>query len=77
MLPHTHRSETKAEAIFRALVTTIFGTKLPITNRGRYHAIFIHSSLRKHPLGTFRAEERLRLRGRNSILMTQINVYIF
>ena len=28
------------------------------------------------PLGPFRAEERLRLRGRNSILMTQINVYI-
>ena len=27
-------------------------------------------------LGTFREEERLRLRGRNSILMTQINVYI-
>ena len=40
-------------------------------------------SLLKHPfltssspLGTFRAEERLRLRGRNSILMTQINVFI-
>ena len=40
-------------------------------------------SLRKHPfltnsspLGTFRAGERLRLRGRNSILMTQINVFI-
>ena len=28
------------------------------------------------PVGTFRAEERLRLSGRNSILMTQINVYI-
>ena len=28
------------------------------------------------PLGTFREEERLRLSGRNSILMTQINVYI-
>ena len=40
-------------------------------------------SLRKHPfltssspLATFRAEERLRLRGRNSILITQINVFI-
>ena len=31
-----------------------------------------HSS----PMGTFRAEERLRLSGRNSILMTQTNVYI-
>ena len=30
-----------------------------------------HSS----PLGTFRKDERLRLRGRNSILMTQPNVY--
>ena len=28
------------------------------------------------PLGTFRLEERLRLSGKNSILMTQINVYI-
>ena len=28
------------------------------------------------PLGTFREEERLRLSGRNSILMTQINDYI-
>ena len=28
------------------------------------------------PPGTFRAEERLRLSDRNSILMTQINVYI-
>ena len=27
-------------------------------------------------LGTFRADERLRLSDRNSILMTQINVYI-
>ena len=33
-------------------------------------------SPRSSPLGTFREEERLRLRGRNSILMTQINVYI-
>ena len=31
-----------------------------------------HSSL----LGTFRAEERLRLSDRNPILITQINVYI-
>ena len=33
-------------------------------------------SPRSSPLGTFRAEERLRLSGRNSILMTHINVYI-
>ena len=33
-------------------------------------------SPRSLPLGTFRAEERLRLRDRNSILMTQINVYL-
>ena len=33
-------------------------------------------SRRSSPLGTFREEERLRLGGRNSILMTQINVYI-
>ena len=32
-------------------------------------------SPRSSPLGTFRAEERLRLSDRNSILMTQINVY--
>ena len=31
-------------------------------------------SPRSSPLGTFRAEERLRLRDRNSILMMQINV---
>ena len=34
------------------------------------------SSARSSPMGTFRAEERLRLSGRNSILMTQTNVYI-
>ena len=33
-------------------------------------------SPRSLPLGTFRVEERLRLRDRNSILMTQINVYL-
>ena len=37
-------------------------------------------SLRKHPsslpLGAFHAEERLQLSGRNSILVTQINVYV-
>ena len=33
-------------------------------------------SPRSSPLGTFRTEERLQLSGRNSILMTQINVYI-
>ena len=33
-------------------------------------------SLRSSPLWTFRPEERLRLSCRNSILMTQINVYI-
>ena len=33
-------------------------------------------SPRSSPLGTFRAEERLRPRDRNSILMMQINVYI-
>ena len=33
-------------------------------------------SPRSSPLGTFREKERLRLSGRNSILMTQINVYI-
>ena len=32
-------------------------------------------SPRSSPLGTLRAEERRRLRDRNSILMTQINVY--
>ena len=44
---------------------------------------FCYCSLRKHPfllavspLGTFREEERLRLSDINSILMTQINVYI-
>ena len=31
---------------------------------------------RSSPLGTFRAEECLRLSGRNSILMMQLNVYI-
>ena len=33
-------------------------------------------SPRSSPLGTFRAKERLRLSDRNSILMTQINVYL-
>ena len=33
-------------------------------------------SPRSSPLGTFRKDERLRLSGRNSILMTQSNVYI-
>ena len=33
-------------------------------------------SPRSSPLGTFRAGERLRLSDRNSILMTQINVYL-
>ena len=33
-------------------------------------------SPRSSPLGAFHAEERLRLSDRNSILMTQINVYI-
>ena len=33
-------------------------------------------SPRSSPLGTFRTKERLKLSGRNSILMTQINVYI-
>ena len=33
-------------------------------------------SPRSSPLGTFRAEERLRLSDRNSILMMQINVYL-
>ena len=33
-------------------------------------------SPRSSPSGTFRKEERLRLRVRNSILMTQSNVYI-
>ena len=33
-------------------------------------------SPRSSPLGTFRVEERLRLSDRNSILMTQINVYL-
>ena len=33
-------------------------------------------SPRSSLLGTFRAEVRLRLSGRNSILMTQINVYV-
>ena len=33
-------------------------------------------SPRSSPPGTFREEERLRLSDRNSILMTQINVYI-
>ena len=33
-------------------------------------------SPRSSPMGTFHAEERLRLSGRNSILMMQINVYI-
>ena len=33
-------------------------------------------SPRSSPLGTFRAKERLRLSDRNSILMTQISVYI-
>jgi len=33
-------------------------------------------SPRSSPLGTFSEEERLRLSDRNSILMTQINVYI-
>ena len=36
----------------------------------------ISVSPRSSPLGTFRAEERLRLSDRNSILMTQTNVYI-
>ena len=31
---------------------------------------------RSSPLGTFRAEERLRLSDRNSVLITQINVYL-
>ena len=38
----------------------------------RKHPFLTSSS----PLETFRAEERLRLRGRNSILITQINVFI-
>ena len=33
-------------------------------------------SPRSSPLGTFHAEESLRLSDRNSILMTQINVYM-
>ena len=36
----------------------------------------ISVSPRSSPLGTFRAERRLRLSDRNSILMTEINVYI-
>ena len=47
------------------------------------YSSFKLNSLRKHPFllalrrwGRFAAEERLRLSGRNSVLMTQINVYI-
>ena len=60
-----------------------FASKTFISIQGNWAARDFITSLRKtslsprsSPLGTFRAEERLRLSGRNSILMTQINVYI-
>ena len=51
------------------------GTRILYTERGQKPA---KRSVcpRSSPLGTFRAEERLRFSDRNSILMTQITVYI-
>ena len=59
----------------------LFSLGTCITAQSYSKICYENTSLRKHPflpalLGTFRAEERLRLSDRNSILITQINVYI-